>query len=113
MTKRQNLGEFEHLLLAAAIRLGDEAYGVSLKQEIEGRTGRSVTLGGIYPTMDRLETRGLVRSRMGEPTAKRGGRARRLFTVTPLGIEAAERAFHVFRAIWEGVEPEATAGSES
>lgn len=111
MTKRQNLGEFEHLLLAAALRLGDAAYGVSLKREIEDRTGRTVTLGAIYPTMDRLEARGLIQSRMGEPTAQRGGRSRRLFAVTPLGIEALERAYEVFRAIWDGMEPEGRWGA--
>ena len=113
MTNRQNLGEFEHLLLAAALRLGEGAYGVSLKREIEARTGRSVTLGAIYPTMDRLEARGLVESRMAEPTGERGGRSRRIFTVTAMGVEAAERAYHVFQAMWEGMEPETAGRSDA
>ena len=112
MSKRENLGEFEHLLLAAAIRLGDEAYGVTLKREIEGRARRSVTLGAIYPTMDRLEARGLVRSRMAEPTGQRGGRSRRIFSVTALGVTAAERAYHVFQSMWEGMEPSSLRSSE-
>ena len=112
MTKRQNLGEFEHLLLAAAMRLGEDAYGVSLKREIEERSGRSVTLGAIYPTMDRLEARGFVESTMAEPTGQRGGRSRRVFTVTPAGVEAAERAYRVFQAMWQGIEPASATGSE-
>ena len=105
MTDRKNLGEFEHLLLVAVLRLGDEAYGVSIKREIEERTGRAVTLGAVYPTMDRLEARGLVRSELGEPTSRRGGRARRLFEITPKGAAALSRAHHVFASIWEGLDP--------
>ncbi len=104
MTRRQSLGEFEHLLLVAVLRLGDGAYGVSMKTEIEARTGRSVTLGAIYPTMDRLEARGFVTSSMGGPTGGRGGRSRRVFRVTTAGVEAAQKAYGVFRAMWDGVE---------
>ena len=113
MSNRQGLGDFEHLLLIAVMRLGDGAYGVSMKEEIEGRTGRAVTLGAIYPTMDRLEARGLVTSRMGEPTSVRGGRAKRLFRITPQGAEAARRAFGVFQAMWEGMEPNVMGGTDS
>ena len=60
MTRRKGLGEFEHLLLLAVLRLGDGAYGVTMRREIEGCTGRPVTLGAIYPTMDRLEKKGFV-----------------------------------------------------
>ena len=105
MTNRQSLGEFEHLLLVAVMRLGQDAYGVSMKAEIEDRTGRSVTLGAIYPTMDRLEARGLVESDMGQPTGGRGGRSRRVFAITPAGVVAAQKAYAVFQSMWEGVEP--------
>jgi len=105
MTKRQSLGEFEHLLLVAVMRLGEDAYGVSMKQEIEERTGRPVTLGAIYPTMDRLEARGFVTSEMGESTSTRGGRSKRMFRITPAGIEAAQQAYGVFQAMWDGLEP--------
>jgi PadR family transcriptional regulator PadR len=105
VTSRKNLGEFEHLLLVAVLRLGADAYGVSIKREIEHQTGRSVTLGAVYPTMDRLEGRGLVTSELGEPTAERGGRSRRMFRVTPMGAEALAKAHHVFTSIWDGLDP--------
>ena len=101
---RQTLGEFEHLLLVAVLRLGDGAYGVSMKAEIEERAGRPVTLGAIYPTMDRLEARGLVTSSMSKPTGGRGGRSRRVFDITPAGVEAAQKAYAVFQSMWDGVQ---------
>lgn len=101
---RQTLGEFEHLLLVAVLRLGEGAYGVTMKAEIEGQTGRSVTLGAIYPTMDRLEARGFVTSSMSAPTGGRGGRSRRVFRITPAGVDAAQNAFAVFQSMWDGVE---------
>ena len=109
---RQTLGEFEHLLLVAVLRLGEGAYGVSMKAEIEERTGRSVTLGAIYPTMDRLEARGLVTSSMSEPTGGRGGRSRRVFEVTPQGVEAARKAYDAVRAMWDGVGHESIGSAD-
>lgn len=104
------LGEFEHVLLLSVLRLGDDAYGVTMRREIEDRTGRVVTIGAIYPTMDRLERKGLVTSRRGEPTGQRGGRSRRYFELTPAGREALAHARATFRAMWEGFEPEGEAG---
>jgi DNA-binding PadR family transcriptional regulator len=112
VTARKNLGEFEHLLLLAVLRLGEGAYGVAIKREIEGRTGRAVTLGAVYPTMDRLEARGLVTSELGQPTAERGGRSRRLFQVSSRGAEALAKAHHVFSAMWEGLDPAQLPSSE-
>jgi DNA-binding PadR family transcriptional regulator len=106
VTRRRSLGEFEQLLLLAVLRLGEEAYGVTVRREIERRTGRSVSLGAIYPTMDRLEEKGLLTSCMGEPTGERGGRSRRYFTVLPAGVEALHRARATFLAMWEGLEPD-------
>jgi DNA-binding PadR family transcriptional regulator len=86
------LGEFEHLVLLGILRLGDDAYAVPIRHEIETHTGRSVARGALYTTLDRLEAKGLVRSRMGDADATRGGRPRRYFTVTPLGTAAARAA---------------------
>ena len=105
MTGRKSLGEFEQLLLLAVLRLGDDAYGVTMRREIEERTGRSVTLGAIYPTMDRLEAKGFVRSTMSEPTSERGGRSRRYFRLEPAGRAMLEQARLAFNAMWAGHEP--------
>ena len=104
MTGRKALGEFEYLLLLAVLRLGEGAYGVTMRREIEERTGRPVTLGSIYPTMDRLEAKGLVRSTMSEPTKKRGGRSRRFFRLEPAGREALSRVRAASDAMWDGFE---------
>jgi DNA-binding PadR family transcriptional regulator len=99
------LGEFEHIVLLAVMRLGDAAYGVTVRQEIETRTGRDVSIGAIYATLSRLETKGLVRSRAGEPTAERGGRAKRLFHVTPSGVRSINEAQRVLKQMLDGLEP--------
>src|SRR6185503_17650234 len=82
---RHNLGELEQVLLLGLLRLGGDSYGAAVRAEILERTGRSITPGAIYPTLDRLEQRGLLRSRVGGATAERGGRARRYFKVTAAG----------------------------
>lgn len=107
MGTRKHLGEFEHLLLLAVLRLGEDAYGVTVRREIEERTGRSVTLGAIYPTMDRLEQKGYVTSRRSEPTGERGGRSRRYYRLQPEGREALDRARAAFSSMWDGIEAEA------
>ena len=99
------LGEFEHIVLLAVLRLGDTAYGVTVRQEIELRTGRDVSIGAIYATLSRLETKGLVKSRAGEPTAERGGRAKRLFRVTAHGIRSVNEPQRVLRRMLDGLEP--------
>lgn len=110
MSPRKSLGEFEHLLLLAVLRLGDEAYGVTMRREIESRTGRSVSLGAVYPTMDRLEEKGFVSSKMSEPTHERGGRSRRYFRLEPEGLAALDEAREAFEAMWDGVETSTTRG---
>jgi DNA-binding PadR family transcriptional regulator len=82
------LGEFEQLVMLALVRLGDNAYGVTVAQEIEARTGRRVSLGAVYKTLDRLEGKRLVSSSIGEPTAARGGRRKRLFRLDAAGERA-------------------------
>jgi len=84
------LGEFEYLLITAAAGLGESAYGVSIRVEIETTTGRSCSLGALYTTIDRLEKKGLLKTWMGDATAERGGRAKRLVRVTPKGAQAAK-----------------------
>lgn len=83
--KSKFLGEFEMVVLAALIRLGRDAYGVSVMKEIEERAGRTVSIGALYATLNRLEKKGYVQTRMGEATAERGGRAKRFFEITSEG----------------------------
>ena len=101
---RHNLGEFEQLVLLTLMRLGEHAYGASIRAEILERTGRSVTPGAIYPTLDRLEGRGLVKSHWGEPSAERGGRAKRHFALTKAGITEIRRAWQQTAALAKGLE---------
>jgi PadR family transcriptional regulator len=104
MTKGDNLGDLEQMVLLALMRLGNDAYGVTIRREIEARTGRPVTLGSIYPTLHRLESKGYVRSFTGEPTATRGGRARRHFILKPDGRTALHRQRRMLNAMWEGFD---------
>ena len=83
------LGEFEYLLITAAVRLGEEAYGAAIRREIEEATGHRCSIGALYTTLDRLQTKGLVKTWMGEATAQRGGRAKRMVRVTERGVQAA------------------------
>ena len=89
MTKRSDfLGSLEQIVLLALVRLGSDAYGVTVRMEIEKRTGRSLSIGAIYATLGRLEAKGFVSSQTGEPTAERGGRAKRHFRVEASGLRA-------------------------
>jgi DNA-binding PadR family transcriptional regulator len=108
MANRDYLSDLEQVVLLAIMRLGPQAYGVSIQQEIAKRTRREVSLGAIYPTMDRLEAKGFVTSRVGEPTAERGGRAKRYVEIRPAGREALRRSHTMLAALWEGFEPEST-----
>jgi DNA-binding PadR family transcriptional regulator len=86
--KGEQLGAFEELVLVAVLGLADEAYGMAVQQVLERETGRSLSLGPVYTVLDRLETKGLVRSTMVAGTPSRGGRSRRVFTLTAAGIRA-------------------------
>jgi DNA-binding PadR family transcriptional regulator len=83
------LGEFEYLLLSAAARLGEEAYGASIQQDIQRSTGRRCSTGALYTTLDRLEAKGLVKTSMGGATPQRGGRRKRMVHVTAKGLREA------------------------
>jgi PadR family transcriptional regulator, regulatory protein PadR len=97
------LGEFEQIVLLAVARLGDDAYGVPIRREIEKRCGRKVTVGALYSTLDRLEAKGYLTSWFADPTAERGGRSRRYFRLEPAGAEALARAKAMFERMWKGV----------
>jgi PadR family transcriptional regulator PadR len=97
------LGEFEQVVLLAILRAGDNAYGVTIRAEIAACTDRDPSPGALYTTLDRLEDKGMVASRMGDPTPQRGGRAKRYFTVTASGMEAVARAQRSYRRLLKGL----------
>jgi PadR family transcriptional regulator, regulatory protein PadR len=97
------LGEFEYLLITAAARLGDEAYGAAIREEISTITGRSCSIGALYTTVDRLETKGFLETWMGEATAQRGGRSKRMIRVTPKGAQAAKAFYDAVIRVTHGV----------
>lgn len=103
MGRGDYLGEFEHVVLLGLMRLGDDAYGVTVRREIEERTKRNVSIGAIYATLDRMEAKGLVKSRVGEPTAARGGRAKRHFRITRRGLAAVNRTHEALQNMSDGL----------
>jgi DNA-binding PadR family transcriptional regulator len=104
MARRDYLGEFEHIVILALLRLADRAYGVTVRREIEERTEREVSIGAIYATLERLEAKGYVKSQFGEPTPERGGRAKRFFRVTAKGLSATERTHRALRNMTQGLD---------
>jgi PadR family transcriptional regulator PadR len=100
---RAHLAEFELMVLLAVIRLGDNAYGVPISHEIENRTGREASLGSVYASLERLEDKGFVHSRLGERTAERGGRAKRYFGITAQGLRAVRDSQRALTALWHGL----------
>jgi len=104
--KRQSLGELELLVLLATARLGEEkAYAVSLAEEIRRRTDRSVQRATVYVTLQRLENKGLVSTRLGDPLPERGGKARRYVRIEEAGLTALRESRQAFRSMWNGLEP--------
>ena len=104
MSGRDYLGEFEHIIVLALLRLGDRAYGVTVRQEIEFRTNRGVSIGAVYATLDRLEIKGYIKSQRGDPTPERGGRSKRFFRVTPKGVAAVNRTHRALQNMTEGLD---------
>jgi PadR family transcriptional regulator PadR len=96
------LGEFEYLLITAAAGLGDKAYGAAIREEIANTTGRKCSIGALYTTLDRLETKGLLKTWMGEATPRRGGRAKRMVRVTAKGVQAAEAFYDAVTRVSRG-----------
>ena len=103
MGKGDFLGEFEQVVLLAVARLQGDGYGMTVRKEIERRTGREVTIGSVYATLARLEEKGFAASWEGEPTATRGGRARRHFRIEPAGVRALQSSRGMLDAMWDGV----------
>jgi len=95
--------DFEQQVLLAVWRLGAEAYGATVRDELEVRTGREVAQGAVYTTLIRLEKKGYLASRMSDPTPVRGGKARRLFTITARGMQGVQDARVVMDRLWDGL----------
>ena len=106
------LGEFEYLMLTAATRLGDDAYGAAIRQEIEDATRRRCSIGALYTTLDRLEAKGFVKTWMGDPTPQRGGRPKRMVRVTSGGARAAADFYNAVTRVTRGVPWEAHRAGE-
>lgn len=104
------MGEFEQIVLLSLLRLDNDAYGMAAHEEIEDRTGREISIGALYRTLARLEAKGYVAHRMGEPTAERGGRAKKFFRVTGSGREALARTRHALDSMWRGIRVESESG---
>jgi DNA-binding PadR family transcriptional regulator len=104
MTKGTNLGEGEQLILLAAWRVGREATGAAIREEVAQRVGRTLTVSSIYVTLMRLQKKGYAQSHMADPTPVRGGKARRYFTVTKQGIAALQEARSRMEQMWEGMD---------
>ena len=105
MKESASLGEFEQLVLLTMLRLGPEAYGASVQAEIEERSRRSVSISAVYTTLDRLETKGLVRSRIGDSTPQRGGKRKKHYEITPAGTRALRDAYELLKRMTKGIEP--------
>lgn len=100
---RDGLGELEHLVLLAVARLGDQAYGVPIVDELEAQAGRRVSRASVYVALKRLENKDLIHSALGDPTPERGGRAKRYFEVTPLGEQRLLDAREALLKMWAGL----------
>ena len=98
------LGEFEQIVLMAVLRLEDDAYGATIRREIEGRTARRLSISAVYTTLERLEDKGYVRSWIGEPTSERGGRRRKHFKLLPPGARALRSAYTAYTGMAAGLE---------
>ena len=105
MKKIERLGEFEQLVLWTLVRLRDDAYGMAIRRELEERASRHVSIGAVYATLGRLEEKGLVSSRRGDPIPERGGKARRYFKIEARGATALQEARKVLSKAWRGLSP--------
>ena len=104
MSRNEFLGEFEQIVLLTVARLEKEAYGMAIRQELEGRIGRAVAIGSVYSALDRMERKGYLRSNVGDPTPVRGGRAKRFYSLCPPAFAALRRSREVLDGLWEGLE---------
>lgn len=104
MSPSSTLGEFEQLVLLAALRLGPDAYGATIRREIEARANRELSIAAVYTTLQRLEQKGLVRTRIGEPLPERGGRRRKYVEILPAGAHALKAAYAAVAGMAAGLE---------
>jgi DNA-binding PadR family transcriptional regulator len=104
MAHAPNLGELEQLILLAILRLDEDAYGATIRAELSKRAGRIITPGALYTALERLEDKGLVSSRMGDPTPQRGGRAKRYVKVSNAGLQALRRALRAYDRMLDGLD---------
>jgi DNA-binding PadR family transcriptional regulator len=100
------LGDFEQIVLlgVARLELQESAYGAAIREEIHARSGRDVSINAVYTTLDRLETKGFLKSWVGEPTPQRGGRRRKFYALRPAGVAALRQAYRAFTAMADGLE---------
>jgi PadR family transcriptional regulator PadR len=98
------LGEFEQIVMLALVRLGSDAYGASVCGEIEARSGREVSVSAVHTTLERLEQKGLVKSRLGEPSPQRGGKRKRHYEVAALGMRSLQASYRSIRSMADGIE---------
>jgi PadR family transcriptional regulator, regulatory protein PadR len=98
------LGEFEQVVMLALVRLGPDAYGAVVCQEIESRGNRGVSVSAAHTTLERLEQKGLVKSRIGDPTPQRGGKRKRHYEVTALGMKSLQASYRSLRNMADGIE---------
>ena len=105
-SKTPVLGDFEQLVLLGVLRLElrDSAYGAAIRQEIHARSGRDVSINAVYTTLDRLESKGFLRSWVGDPTPQRGGRRRKFYALRPAGVAALRQAYRAFTAMADGLQ---------
>lgn len=103
MGEHNYLSEFELMILLIVINLGDDAYGVPLTRQLAIESGRDASVGSVYATLDRLEEKGLIASRLGEATAERGGRAKRYFRVTEQGVRSIQQTRTVLNKLWKAL----------
>jgi PadR family transcriptional regulator PadR len=98
------LGSLEHIVLLAVMRVGSDAYGMTVRKEIESATGRDISIGAVYATLNRLESKGFIKSHTGEPTAERGGRAKRHFRMTADGKGALRTTHEIILKMSAGLK---------
>jgi DNA-binding PadR family transcriptional regulator len=104
MNKTSYLGELEYMILLTVLRLGDEAYGRSIREELESQVGRKVSRSVAYITLERMFEKGYLTPSMGNPSPQRGGKAKRYYTLTPAGIEMLRESGRAFKQLWVGHE---------
>src|SRR5947207_6422191 len=110
MIRKDQLGNFELMVMLAIIRIGENAYGVPVSEELEKRTGRDVAIGSVYAALERLEDKGFVISELGEATPERGGRAKKYFHVTTRGMKEVRETQRALVKLWQGL-PELEGGT--